>query len=54
MRQPTSLMYAVQFGREAVIKLLVAARAEISIEDKRGFDASIWQTRPATRRYRPS
>jgi ankyrin repeat protein len=41
----TSLMYAVQFGRKSVIKLLIAAKADITIKDKRGFDASILPSR---------
>jgi hypothetical protein len=32
-------MYAVQFGRTSVVKLLIARNADPSVKDKRGFDA---------------
>jgi ankyrin repeat protein len=35
----TALMYAVQFGRKSVVKLLIARNADPYIKDKRGFDA---------------
>ena len=35
----TALMYAVEFGRKAVIKPLLDAKADATIHDKRGYTA---------------
>jgi ankyrin repeat protein len=35
----TALLYAVEFGRTSVVKLLMARHADPFLKDKRGFDA---------------